>query len=234
MSLSLFQLASMVQNNVSAGLHGQQNFTYDLEQLQDELRLERNSLLKDMESKGGEAPPYDACAQPLNALPLRPLDYAQVPAGVAELAGLEDVVRRPVLGFTFPSLVTLSQAHEAVRYVGPIARLKRWRVATKLAQVEYDRHQKLRKDTPLVYFDPSSPGQGWVFGCPVSQRTISMTGIFEDPLQVGYYPPNVFTTESPYAMTEPMARAVVQKLTNKYISQYGRLSVRPNDGTAQV
>lgn len=233
MAFSLFQLASMVQNNVSGGLHGQQNFTYSIEQLKDELTLERNGLLRDLERKG-EKPPLAACAQPLNARPLTVADHTRLPGGVAELAGLEDVVRRPVLFFTFPSLLQMGDMSAVVRYVGPIGRRAPWRLAFKESDVEYDRFKRPRSSTPLVFFDPSTPGQAWVFGCPTAQRTVSLTAVFADPLQVGHYAPHDFTEESEYPMPDNLARDIVQRLTNKYISMYGRLNPRPNDGTARV
>lgn len=233
MALSLLQLASLVQNNVSGGLRGQQNHTYDLLQLQDEIAVERNGLLRDLERKG-EALPLAACAQQVNALPLTVADYSRLPGGVAELAGLEDTVRRPVLFFTFPPLLTLSAMKDVVRYVGPIGRRAPWRLAWSPSEVEYDRHRRLRATTPLVFFDQSTPGQAWVFGCPTAQRTVSLTAVFDDPLKVGHYAPHDFTSESEYPMPDSLARDVVQRLTNKYISMYGRLSVTRNDGTAQV
>lgn len=233
MSLSLLQLASLVQNNVSGGLRGQQNFTYSLEQLQDELHLERNGLLRDLERKG-ERLPLDACAQALNALPLLVDDYGQLPAGIQELAGLEDLVRRPVLRFAHPPLLSLYCMDKVVRYVGPIGRRAPWRVAWTQQQLEYDRFQRVRHPAPLVYFDLSNPGVAWVFGCPVSQRTVSLTAVIDNPLRVGDYPPNTYTEESIYPMPDFMSRDVVQRLTNKYIAMYGRLSVRPNDGTAVI
>lgn len=233
MAFSLFQLASMVQNNVSGGTRGQQNFTYSVEQLQDEIALERAGMLRELES-AGKPMPLDACAQSINALPLRIADFSVLPAGIAELAGLEDVVCRPVLGFTHPPLLSLGKPEAAVRYVGPIGRRAPWRTAWSVQQVEYDRHKRLRPTTPLVYFDQSSPGQGWVFGCPLAQRTISVSAVLANPLLAGHYPPNRFTEESDYPLPEYLAQVAVQKLTNKYISMYGRLNARPNDGTASV
>lgn len=233
MALSLFQLASLVQNNVSGGLHGEQNFTYSLEQLKDELTLERNGLLRDLERKG-ERPPLAACAQPINARPLTVADYTRIPGGVGELAGLEDLVRRPVLFFTFPPLLQMGDMNPVVRYVGPIARRAPWRLAWKEADVEYDRHKRLRSATPLVFFDPSTPGQAWVFGAPVAQRTVSLTAVFADPLLAGHYPPHDFTEDSEYPLPDNLARDIVQRLTNKYISMYGRLNAQPNTGTARL
>lgn len=231
MSLSLFQLASMVQNNVSGGLRGQQNFTYSIEQLQDELMVERNGLLSDMQRKGLRLP-LDECSQRLDALELTVQDYTQLPAGIASLAGLEDLVRRPILHYTAPELVSLTDRDQTLRYVGPISRRSSWDVAWKPSQVEFRKHRRLQSTTPLVYV--SGPDR-WVFGCPVSQRTVSESGVYSDPRLVGYYPGgHGFTEESSYPMPDFMARDIVQKLTNKYISMYGRLAVRPNDGTAQV
>jgi len=124
--------------------------------------------------------------------------------------------------------------HEVVRYVGPIARRTPWRLAWSQQQVEDDRHRRLRATTPLVYFDQSTPGQAWVFGCPTTQRTVSLTAVFADPLNVGHYAPHDFTEESEYPLPDSLARDVVQRLTNKYISMYGRLAVTKNDSTAQV
>lgn len=233
MALSLFQLASLVQNNVSGGLHGEQNFTYSLEQLKDELTLERNGALRDLERKG-ERPPLAACAQALNALSLAVADYSGLPGGVAELAGLEDLVRRPVLSFTFPPLLQLGDMAPVVRYVGPLGRHTPWRMAWKEADVLYDAYKRPRSVTPLVFFNASTPGQAWVFGAPVAQRTVSLTAVFADPLLVGHYPPHVFTDESEYPLPDNLARDIVQRLTNKYISMYGRLSPQPNTGTARI
>ena len=150
MSFSLLQLASMVQNNVSGGLRGQQNFTYSIEQLQDELAMERNGLLRDMQLKGLRLP-LDECAQTLSALPLQVRDYAQIPAGIAELAGLEDLVRRPVLHYQAPELVSLSERDQTLRYVGPVGRRSGWDVAWQPSQVEYRQYQRLALIKPLVY-----------------------------------------------------------------------------------
>ena len=233
MALSLFQLVSLVQNNVSGGLHGQQNFTYSLEQLQDELALERNGLLRDLERKG-EKLPLAACAQPLNALVLAAADYSGLPGGVAELAGLEDLVRRPVLSFTFPPLLQLGDMSPVVRYVGPIGRRTPWRLAWKEADVQYDAYKRPRSTVPLVFFDAATPGRAWVFGAPVAQRTVSLTAVFADPLLVGHYAPHDFTADSEYPLPDNLARDIVQRLTNKYISMYGRLSPQPNTGTARI
>lgn len=233
MALSLFQLASLVQNNVSGGLHGEQNFTYSLEQLKDELTLERNGLLRDLEQKGLK-PPLAACAQALNALPLSVADYTGLPAGIAELAGLEDVVRRPVLSFTFPPLLQLGDMSAVVRYVGPLGRRSPWRLAWKEADVLYDQFKRPRSATPLVFFDASAPGRAWVLGCPTAPRTVSLTAVFDDPIKVGHYPPHAFTEDSEYPMPDNLARDVVQRLTNKYISMYGRLIPNSNTGTARI
>jgi len=230
MSLSLLQLASMVENNVSGGLRGQQNFTYSLDQLMDELTLERNGLLKDMQFKGQQLP-LDECSQHLSALPLTVQDYAQIPADIAELAGLEDLVRRPVLHYRAPELISLTDRDRTLRYVGPVRRGSSWDVVWKPSQLEFRKHRRLQSTTPLVFVQGLDR---WVFGCPISQRTVSETGVYSQPREVGEYPGHGFTEESPFPMPDFMARDVVQKLTNKYISIYGRLNVRPNDGTAQV
>lgn len=230
MGLSLLQLASLVQNNVSGGLRGQQNFTYSIEQLMDELTIERNGILWDMETKRMTLP-LEECAQRLDGLVLQVVDYTQIPAGIAELAGVEDLVRRPVLHYSAPELISLADRDKTLRYVGPIGRRKRWNVAWKASQVEFSEHTRLKPVQPTVLVQGTDR---WVFGCPVGQRTISETGIYSQPREVGEYPGHGFGDESSFPMPDFMARDAVQKLTNKYISMYGRLAVQPNDGTAKV
>lgn len=231
MPKSLAALVSMVSNNVSGGLRGQANFTYSREQIADEIALTRNAILKEYALKGVRLSRQDLVQQVAHLrVELRDLTGEQ---GGPVLAGLPlPDSRTPYV--RLPALSTLLGS-DCIEYLGGVnlrSDLKRsWDPVPGYAEFDL-----LTGRQPYVWLD----GQGgWLLNLKGSfsvqrYRVLTLRAVLEDPMSINEFEGNSLDWEDPYPMPDFIADQVVQKITNKYISMYGRLNPQPNNGVAAI
>lgn len=247
MVTSLSGLVSQVANHLSGGLRGQQNFTYSLEQIADQLVQVRGDLIRTAEGKGTPYP-LKAYQQVCPSIQLRPRDWVTLnPTTQALLASLPVPASRTAWFYArIPRLLSLDKT--AIDYFGPAGRPEPWTVVEQLGALAYDQYRRLPRRTPLVYVE----GQDlWVTGrdgrVPVICKLIAGFADPRQPARMGlsdeFHPftigPDVDQTEDSAAppawpVSEDLAERSVNRVLQSFYPTHGTRPVPVHDGTAAI
>ena len=247
MVTSLSGLVSQVANLLSGGLRGQQNFTYSLEQIADQLVQVRGDLILTAEDKGTPYP-LKSYSQVCPTIQLRPRDWLTLNATTqALLASLPVPASRTAWYYArIPRLLSLDKI--AIDYFGPAGKPEPWTVVEQLGAVAYDEFRRLPRRTPLVYVE----GQDlWVTGrdgrVPVLCKLIAgfadprqpaLMGLSDEchPFLVDAEVDLTDDTKRPSAwpVSEDLAERSVQRVLQTFYPTHGTRPVPVNDGTAAI
>ena len=209
------QIASAITNRISAALEGEDIFEFPLEQVEDEIWLERNSLLLEQSRQGmAKAAPYSQ-------------EYST-----------DEIARRKVteMGFCcgifvnaleFPLPVPSSTfLDDAILFVGVDSEL----VASKVYLDEGFKYHHLRRATghkPFVWVNMSSryrlEDREYVkallfYHTKLDARKVSARGVWEHAGQVWAIEPD----SEPFPAPEEIIHLIVMRISDKYIQQYQR------------
>lgn len=249
MVVSLSGLVGQIANHLSGGLRGQQNYTYSLQQLADEVVQVRGDLLRTGDTKGRPFP-LKSYAQVCPTVQLRPRDWvAQTDVAEALLANLPVPAGRAAWFYArIPRLLDLGGVSSSVLYFGPAGRPEKWTVIDNPNQLAYDQFRRLPRRTPLVYVEGNDL---WVTSRdgrhPALCKLIAGFADPRQPAQLGlsqeYHPvligPDDDLTDpdqqpSPFPIPEDVAERIVQRVLQRFYPTHGTRPVPLTDGNAAV
>lgn len=238
MSKPLFVLYSQVKNNVSNGLRGATaNQNYTEEQVMDDLLQTRAALWKEYTAKGVTLSkrPFQ---QTLGRVPVRTKDFGQ--ATVSERGRRSDPMLEAGLPLEIlqqyvqlPPLLTpdFTSGHQAIEFLGaPAQRLPlRLLYGNDYLYTQYERYTGRE---PFAWIN----GQDcWLFAAtPLPHSHLVLRAALSDPREANEYGGWHNFEEDPFPIPDDFVNTIVERVTNKYISMYGRLNVQPNTGNGPL
>lgn len=218
----LKEVASIIKNDVTAGLKGVGNFSFSLEQLEREIVIRRNALVKKYSMQG--LVPNEDIAQNIDVAILKCKDMSEdceVKSGVT------------ALHFTVPRFASVMDKNYTT-YVGTIDKMTPFKV---YHDQSFLRHQysPVAKRKPYVWFDHATMNSddtinGYVFNLG-RLKYISVKGIFEDPYQAIQCDCKE-DSDLRFPAPEFLVDEIISTLVNKYINIYKQQPVVPNTQTA--
>ena len=172
------RLASAIFNDVYAGLKGyHHNMSMSVEQLEDEIVMERLQLIKEYVLK--------------DALPKRDL-LLSINCINVDCKDLErcrcrsQIDSTPTAHFEIPQLITDFNGI-GIEFIGTIDRMISFSVYTSLTSASKHKYRTRRKNKPYVYID-TTPNENNMYDCFIFNapliKQVSVVGIFKDLRQV--------------------------------------------------
>jgi len=215
---SLNQIASAIHNHISSGLKGTGNEPYSIEQLADEVLVERAWILKQQEmNKQLNKRNY---IQSINCIPV---DCSSI----AQCCGLETYDKK--LHFKIPKpLSTLYD--EPVVYVGPVDRSVSFNIIRGSSWEPIIKYSRFNRSKTSVWFLPNRQ-DGFIFNPPTDDIAyISVDAIFDNPLDLGDYACCPTDTDD-IAIPEWMVSQIIDKITQRFANNYYKFNYKPNTQT---
>lgn len=174
--MELSKIASAIYNDVMGGLSGMSaNPTISLEQLEDEVVEERQTVIKDWFNKG--LLKRDDLLIAINCVDV---DCADPGKCCASPSG------KSALHFEIPQLLD-DLGESAIYYIGSVDRTVPYDVYFSPSAMAMHKYKRRGKDKPYVYIE-KTPNEnnmydGWIFNLPFVKR-ITIIGIFKDLRQL--------------------------------------------------
>ena len=214
----LKEVASIIKNDITAGLKGVGNFSFSLEQLEKEIVIRKNALIKKYSSSG--MLPHEDLVQNIDVPILSCKDMSdncEIKSGVK------------ALHFEVPRFASVFDK-KYTTYVGSIDKMRPFKVFYDQSFLR-QRFSPVAKNKPYVWFDIGTLNEddtinGYVFNVP-RLKYISVKGIFEDPYQV--LSCNCKDEEDlRFPAPEFIVDEIIATLVSKYINIYKSQPVLPN------
>lgn len=220
------KLASAVRNNVVSGLRGYHtNTSISMQQLEDEIVLERLQVLKEYSLKG-VLPTKDLYLS-INCIPIDCKNIERCSCGFSE-----DCDGTPTAHFEIPQLLN-DYGSSSIDYIGSTDRQFPFVYYTSSSAFRYRKYRKRGKNKPTVWIDTTPNENGmydcFVFNAPLLSN-ISITAIFKDLRQLEQYQ---CCTELQDNNLSFIDNEVIKRMTEKYVRYYRQLAapLKPNDQT---
>ncbi len=222
----LRELASIVKNDIQAGLKGVGNYSFSIEQIERELELARAALLKRSSLQNILKP--SEFSQDINCIPLACEDLSECCEGVdTGKKGLQFKIPRPAEIF----------GQNSISYVGQVDRTKRYMVYTDYSFLaEAYRVSPNGKPRPFVFInlgrvDEDDMVTGYIFNVP-RLKLVRVTGVFENPY-LAYGPEGIEDARMNMRLPIPewAAEEIVRSLVNKYVQYYKAFNQPPLPNT---
>lgn len=219
--MTINEMASAIRNHIKDGLSGAvANYSYSIEQLQEEIILMRNKLLMERSRQGKVN--LKQYYQTMPGVILEPADISASPV-------LKSFKR--ALGFTIPRVLsTVNDDYEVI-----LAYTLDNERSFKIYRTTDYRDHKYRlktKRAPFIYLDTSIDGQGMIKGWLMNTtsyetiRSITLQGVFTNPLDV---PGFGLDTEFPGTMESQ--NDIIAALTAQYVQYYRGMNIAPQPNT---
>lgn len=221
--MTLEEITSAISNNISHGLRGVGNFTYPLEQIKDEVKLERNLLLKEYSLKG--ILPSKDLQQKINCIPVDCEDLAKC---------CDDLGVMPMAHFEIPKLSTV-YGSDAIGYIGPVDFYKDYPVYFDKS-FRFAKYKRFGAKSPYVYIDLTTNKNdkidGFIFNSTML-KFISVELIPDDPEDLKEFS---CCADLPFDPTNFMTAQIISRVTEKYVRYYKQMSdpILPNTQTSIV
>jgi hypothetical protein len=215
---NLNEIASAIYNHINAGLKGTGNEPYSIEQLADEVLVERAWILKQQEmAKQLVKRNY---IQSINCVPV---DCSSI----ADCCGVETFDKK--LHFRIPKpLSTLYE--EPIVYVGPVDRSTSFNIIRGPSWEPIVKYTKFNKNKTSVWFLPNKQ-DGFIFNPPTDDLAfVSVDAMFDNPTELSDYaccPAETLNLEIP----QWMISQIIDKLTQRFTQNYYKLQYKPNTQT---
>lgn len=209
------KLASAIKNDVLSGIQGfHSGSSISLEQLEDDIILERMSIIKEYTLKG-ILPTKDLLLS-INCVPVDCKDL--------DRCSCSDIHGEPQAHFEIPQLM-MDYGNQAISYVGSTDRREPFTVYTGPKSFKYHQYRKRGSKKPFVWIDttPNKNGMndGFIFNAPMIEM-ISVVGIFKDPRQMEQFNCCIWDDNFSFIDNE-----VKQRLTQKKIQYYRQAAAQP-------
>lgn len=220
------KLASAVRNNVVSGLRGYHtNMSISMQQLEDEIVLERLQVLKEYSLKG--ILPIKDLYISINCIPIDCKNIERCSCGFSEDCG-----GTPTAHFEIPQLLN-DYGSSSIDYIGSTDRQLPFICYTSSTAFRYRKYRKRGKNKPSVWIDTTPNENGmydcFVFNAPLLSN-ISITAIFKDLRQLEQFQ---CCTELQDNNLSFIDNEVIKRMTEKYVRYYRQLAapLKPNDQT---
>ena len=224
------KLASQIKNDILSGLRGyHQNFSLNLQQLEDEVVQTRLLIIRQQIASG---------MFPIKDL-LVAINCVEVDCESLERCKCKsDGCDTPTAHFQIPQLMS-EFGSDSIDYISSIDRKQRFSIIKSLSEFQMKRYKKRGKDKPYVWIDfaPNSNGMldCFLFNCPFIKQ-ISVVGVFKDPRQIEKFKcctGSEFTTTGPDDNHSYISQLIKDKLTQDKVRYYRQLAA-PNLPNNQI
>ncbi len=211
--MTIHELASAIKNNISNGLKGVTNISYSIEQIIDEIYLERNSLIKEYMLKG--LIPLEELANSINCVELNKEKLSKCQLGCDttqhfEIPRLSNTVVNPIL------------------YIGTVDKNEPFKVYTDYSYI-YHKYSKAIKNKPYVWVDTTTNEKGFydcfLFNKPL-MKYISVVAIWENLQELEQY-----DCVGNVNMPDFFKKEILTRISERYIRYYRQLNqpiIQPN------
>lgn len=204
------KLASAVRNNVVSGLRGYHtNMSVSMEQLEDEIVLERLQVLKEYSLKG--ILPIKDLYLSINCIPIDCKDLERCSCKFQEDCG-----GTPTAHFEIPQLLN-DYGASSIDYIGSTDRQLPFIYYTSSTAFRYRKYRKRGKNKPTVWIDTTPNENGmydcFVFNAPLLSN-VSITAIFKDLRQLEQFQ---CCTELQDNNLSFIDNEVIKRMTEKYV-----------------
>lgn len=219
--MTLEQIVSAIQNNIHTGLRGVGNFTYPLEQIADEVKLERTKIIKEYSLKG--------------ILPTQDLKQkiACVPVDCDDLAKCCGESLIPQRHFEIPRL-SVAYGIDSIRVFSVDMQLE-FKVYQDLS-FKRKKYRRYGADEPSIYLDltPNAEGKldAYIFDNNLIE-IVSVEAIWEDPDQLKEYQ---CCQDAEFDPTGFLTVDIISRVTEKYVRYYRQMQtpIQPNTQTSVI
>lgn len=216
--MELSKIASAIYNDVVAGLSGMNaNPTISLEQLEDEVVEERNTVIKEWYEKN-LLKKHDLMMA-INCVPVNCDDQNKCCSG-----GLP---KKNALHFEMPQLMD-GLGRDSIEFIGSTDRHVSYDIYYSLDALDYRKYKKRSSNKPYVYVE-RTPNKNnmydcWIFGAPFVQN-VAVIGIFRDLRQLAQF--NCCNTPE-FLDFGSISNEVKRRLTAKKLQYYRQNLVPPH------
>lgn len=215
-NMELSKIASAIYNDVMGGLSGMSaNPTISLEQLEDEVVEERQTVIKEWFNKG--LLKKDDLMIAINCIDVDCADPGKCcdsPSG------------KSALHFEIPQLLD-DLGESAIYYVGSVDRTVPYDVYFSPSAMAMHKYKRRGKDKPYVYIEktPNVNGMydGWIFNLPFVKR-ITVIGMFKDLRQLEEFN---CCDSAEFLDFGSVSNEVKSRLTKKKLQYYRQYVVQP-------
>ena len=219
--MNLEALKSAIYNHVVGGLKGtNQNFSFSMDQLEDEIIEERVALIKEYSIK--------------NLLPRKEL-LLSIRCIPIDCSDIERCCRPgydadKIKHFEIPQMM-LDFGSDAIEYVGPADGSRNYKVYTGNGW-QYHTSRQRGSQKPYVWIDTTpnlnNKYDAFIFNQPLLMETITVTAIFKDPRQLKDYN---CCNEQDYLNMSFLERDIKNRLIERYFryQRQGQPAEMPND-----
>ena len=215
--MTIKQIASAVLNHIYDGLKGAvANIAVSVEQLEDEVVAERNTIAKEYLLKG------------LMNLQELYLAINCVEVDCESMSKCCDVpYGQKALHFEMPPILFLNGI-PTIKFIGSVDRSVSYKVYTD-ASYKYHKHKKRGAEKPYVYVDTAINSNGmmdcYIFNVPLV-KMVSVVALFADPRQLLEFS-CCCADEETYTDCGILSNDIIHRLTQKYMMWY-RQAVLPS------
>lgn len=219
--MTINEITSSIINDIYSGLRGlHRTLTLSVEQIEDEVIQEWQSILKELYYKG--ILPRKDVMLAINCIEVD-CEY------MARCCDLK--IGQKSLHFEIPQLVN-DLGNYAIEFIGSVDRQEQYVIYTDTSY-QFHKYKKRNADKPYVYIE-TTPNEnnmydGFIFNVPFV-KYISVIGIFKDPRQLEKY--SCCTSDSYLSITSYIAKEIQERLTKRKLYYYrvNAAQVLPNDG----
>jgi hypothetical protein len=207
--MTIKQIASAVLNHIYDGLKGAvANIAVSVEQLEDEVVAERNTIAKEYLLKG------------LMNLQELYLAINCVDVNCESMSKCCHSFGQSALHFEIPPVIILNGI-STIKFVGSVDRAVSYKVYTDNSY-KYHKHKKRGAHTPYVYVDTTVNSNGmfdcYLFNVPLV-KTVSVVALFADPRQLLDFE-CCDVDEDTYTDCGILSNDIIHRLTQKYMMWY--------------
>jgi len=216
--MTLDQLASAVQNDIHTGLQGVGNIPYSLDQLKDDLLLQRASFLVNLYKKGAlkEFEIY----QKIPCITTDCQDLAKCCKGPKGIA--------PTVHFEIPKLV-LALGEKTVKFIGAADYSIEYKVYLDTT-FRYSNYRRYGNNLPFVFVDTTLNGNG-KFDCFLFNATPKVLTVEIIPFNPEELSEYSCCANPEFDPTGFISSEIKTAVTEKYIRHYRQLNFGPTTNT---
>lgn len=221
--MTLNELASAIHNDIVQGLRGKTDTVIPIKQLEKEIVVKRNSLIKKYSLQG--MLPIQELVQTISCIPVNCEDIAKCCSGIK--SGTKG------LKFTIPMISTVFMG-DSIPYIGPIDRSVSWKIYYDNSFI-YHQYRRFN-NRPFVWINLGSKVDGmvdaYVFNQPYIEN-VTIDIVAEDPYKAYTCCIDKKEVEFPAPMfiQDEIKSSIVEQFI-RYYKATNPMIVMPNDQTS--